>query len=614
LRWWQNLATMFLRPHQRSKDGKDHTYWSLVETVRRPSGPRQRTLCYLGELNSSAQARWLKTVEVFNEQGETEQLKLFPSHIEPPANDPQVVRVLVNRVRLERTRQFGTCFLGWELWKRLELDDFFQQAMDDDPAEVPWSRVAAVLAINRLCAPGSELAIEERWYPSTALEDLLDLDEDKINDTRLYRCLDRMLPHKTKLEQHLKQRYGELFGAEFDVLLYDLTSTYVEGAAEKNPMMRRGYSRDHRPDCEQMVIALIVNREGFPFSYETFDGNRADVSTMETILRMVERKYGKARRIWVMDRGLVSEENLEAIRRRGGQYLVGTPRSQMKRFEAELLQDDWRQVRPGVEVKQVAIRQREETYILCRTAGRQEKEKAIRKRVSTRMEEALQRLQKTIATGRLKDRHKMERRLGKIQARHSQVNDLFEVTLRDTPEGVRLLWEMKKERKAWRELREGAYMLRTNLQADSAEQLWSKYMQLTEAEASFRALKSELSIRPLFHQKEPRVKAHVMVAFLGYALWVTLKHLLKRWPTIIPQASASGMESAQPLAPTKALALLSTLQSADIVLPTTDGRELRLRRITEPTTEQNYLLHQLGISLPERLNLHAKCSADSAIA
>ncbi len=423
-----------------------------------------------------------------------------------------------------------------------------------------------------------------------------------------------MLPHKTKLEQHLKQRYGELFGAEFDVLLYDLTSTYVEGAAEKNPMMRRGYSRDHRPDCEQMVIALIVNREGFPFSYETFDGNRADVSTMESILRMVERKYGKARRIWVMDRGLVSEENLEAIRRRGGQYLVGTPRSQMKRFEAELLQDDWRQVRPGVEVKQVAIRQREETYILCRTAGRQEKEKAIRKRVSTRMEEALQRLQKTIATGRLKDRHKMERRLGKIQARHSQVNDLFEVTLRDTPEGVRLLWEMKKERKAWRELREGAYMLRTNLQADSAEQLWLKYMQLTEAEASFRALKSELSIRPLFHQKEPRVKAHVMVAFLGYALWVTLKHLLKRWPTIIPQASASGMESAQPLAPTKALALLSTLQSADIVLPTTDGRELRLRRITEPTTEQNYLLHQLGISLPERLNLHAKCSADSAIA
>jgi hypothetical protein len=317
---------MFLRPNYRTKDGKDHTYWSLVETVRTVDGPRQRTLCYLGELNGSAQARWLKSVEVFNEQGEAEQLKLFPSHIEVGDEDPQVARVLVNQVRLERTRQFGGCFLGWELWKQLGLDDFFEPAMDEEAAEVPWSRVAALLAINRLCAPGSELAIEERWYPSTALDDLLEIEEGKINDTRLYRCLDRILPHKTKLEQHLKQRYGELFGAEFDVLLYDMTSTYVEGAAEKNPMMSRGYSRDHRPDCEQMVIALIVNREGFPFSYETFDGNRADVSTMETILRMVERKYGKARRIWVMDRGIVSEENLAAIRKRGGQYLVGTPR------------------------------------------------------------------------------------------------------------------------------------------------------------------------------------------------------------------------------------------------------------------------------------------------
>ena len=605
---------MFLRSHARSKDGKAHTYWSLVETVRTPGGPRQRTLCYLGELNSSAQARWLKTIEVFNEQGEAQQLKLFPSQVEAPADDPQVARVLVNQVRLERTRQFGACWLGWELWKRLGLEGFFAQAVDRDPAEVPWSTVAAVLAINRLCAPGSELAVEERWYPSTALDDLLSIEEGKINDTRLYRCLDRMLPHKTALERHLKQRYGELFAAEFEVLLYDLTSTYVEGAAEKNPMMRRGYSRDHRPDCEQMVIALIVNSEGFPFSYETFDGNRADVSTMETILRMVERKYGKARRIWVMDRGVVSEENLAAIRQRGGQYLVGTPRRQMKQFEAELLKDDWTRVRPEVEVKQVAIPQGEERYILCRTASRKEKEKAIRKRFSTRMELALQRLQKTIAARRLKDRNKMERRLGKIQARHSQVNDLFEVSLRDTPEGVRLFWEIKKERKTWRDLREGAYMLRTNLTAGSAEELWSKYMQLTEAEASFRTLKSELSIRPLFHQKEPRVKAHVMVAFLGYALWVTLKHLLKRRPTIVPRPAASGVDNAEPLSPMKALALLATLQSADIVLPTTDGREIRLRRVTEPTTEQKSLLHQLGLSLPERLNSQLKCSADSAIA
>src|ERR1700682_3867498 len=605
---------MFLRSNHRGKDGKDHTYWSLVETVRTVDGPRQKALCYLGELNSSAHSRWLRTIEVFNEQGEAQQLKLFPSHVEPPPNDPEVARLLLSQGRLGRTRQFGACYVGLELWKRLELDRFFEQAMDDAPGDVPWSRVAALLAINRLCAPGSELAIEQRWFPSTALDDLLGMEESKINDTRLYRCLDRILPHKTKLERHLKDRYGELFGAEFDVLLYDLTSTYVEGAAENNPMMRRGYSRDHRPDCEQMVIALIVNNEGFPFSYETFDGNRADVSTMETILRMVERKYGKARRIWVFDRGIVSEENLAAIRKRDGQYLVGTPRSQMKRFETELLKEDWTQVRPEVEVKKVGIPQGEETYILCRTAGRKEKEKAIRSRFSNSMEKALQGLEKAIAAGRLKDRHKMESRLGKIQARHPQADDLVAVAVQDTAEGVRLFWQMKEDRKKWRESREGAYLLRTNLKAETAEELWSNYMQLTEAEASFRALKSELSIRPLFHQLEPRVKAHVMVAFLGYALWVTLKHQLKRRPAIVPKPSASGVENAQPMTPMKAIALLSTLQSAEIVLPTTDGREIRLRRITEPTAEQKSLLRQLGITLPDHLKFHRDCSADSAIA
>lgn len=605
---------MFLRPNHRSKDGKLHTYWSLVESVRTADGPRQKTLCHLGELNDSDQARWLRTVEIFNEQGEAQQLKLFPSQVQAPVDDPQVARVLLNKVRLERTRQFGACYLGLELWKRLELDRFFRQTVDDDSADVPWSRVAALLAINRLCAPGSELAIEQRWYPATALDDLLEIEEGKINDTRLYRCLDRILPHKTKLERHLKDRYGALFGAEFDVLLYDLTSTYVEGAAEKNAMMRRGYSRDHRPDCEQMVIALIVNSEGFPFSYETFNGNRADVSTMEIILRMVERKYGKARRIWVFDRGIVSEDNLAAIRKRGGQYLVGAPRSQMKPFEAELTKEDWTEVRPEVEVKKVAIPQGEETYILCRTAGRKEKDKAIRNRFCSRMEKALKGLQKTIALGRLKDRNKMERRLGKIQARHPSVNDLYEISLRDTAAGVRLSWQMKEDRKRWRESREGAYLLRTNLHAETAEELWSKYMQLTEAEASFRALKSELSIRPLFHQLEPRVKAHVMVAFLGYALWVTLKHLLKSRAPIVPRRSASGVENTQPFSAMRALALLSTLQSADVVLPTTDGREIRLRRITEPTAEQKSLLHQLGLNLPDRFEFHPKCSVDSAIA
>jgi len=573
----------------------------LVETVRTADGPRQRTLCYLGELNSSAQARWLKTVEVFNEHGESTQLKLFPSEVEAP-DDPNVARVLVKKVRVERTRRFGDCYLGLELWKRLGLEEFFAQHLDGDGADVVWSRVAAVLAINRLCAPGSELAVEQHWYPCTALDDLLRIGKGKINDTRLYRCLDRLLPLKSKIEQHLKQRYGELFEAEFDVLLYDLTSTYGEGAAEENPLMRRGYSRDHRPDCEQLVLALIVNADGFPFSYEVFDGNRADVTTVEAILRTVERKHGKARRVWIFDRGVVSEENLVAIRRRGGEYLVGATRSKLKQFEAELLKDDFEKIRVDVEVKQIHIPGGEETYILCRTAGRKEKEKAIRGRFVAKIEKALTGLEKRIAEGKLKDRFKMERNLGRIQAWHPQVADLYEMAIRDSKEGARLVWRQKPEQQQWLEAREGAYLLRTNLSAGTAADLWKKYVQLTEVEAAFRTLKSELAIRPLFHQLEKRVKAHVLVAFLGYALLVTLKHLLKR----------VGSE----YSPAKALQRLSELYSVDIVLPTIEGREIWLRRISKLDEEQQKILYQLQLPLPERLEpiQILKCSENSAIA
>ena len=592
---------MFLRQHQRSKDGKEHGYWSLVETVRTPDGPRQRTICYLGELNGSAQARWQKTIEVFNEQGEHTQLKLFPNDAELP-DDPSVARVLVKKVRVERTRRFGDCYLGLELWRRLELEEFFTRHLDQEFADVPWSRVAAVLAINRLCDPGSELAIERHWYPGTALDDLLHIGTGKINDTRLYRCLDRLLPLKTKIEQHLKQRFGELFQAEFDVLLYDLTSTYVEGAAEENSMMRRGYSRDHRPDCEQLVLALIVNSDGFPFSYELFDGNRADVTTVEAILRTVERKHGKARRVWIFDRGVVSEENLVAIRRRGGQYLVGTPRSKLKQFEQELLKDDFEKIRPEVEVKQMRIPGGEETSILCRTTGRKEKEKAIRSRFVAKIEKALTGLEKRIADGKLKDRGKMFMGLGRIQASHSQVADLYEMALKDTQQGARLVWRQKPEQQQWLEAREGAYLLRTNLTADSAADLWKKYMQLTEVEAAFRTLKSELAVRPLFHQLERRVMAHVLVAFLGYALLVTLKHLLKR----------GGAE----YSPANVLKRLAEVYSVDIVLPTLEGREIWLRRISKLDDQQQKILFQLQLPLPERLEPTQilKCSENSAIA
>jgi transposase len=488
--------------------------------------------------------------------------------------------------------------VGLELWKCLELDRFYEELVDREPADVAWSRIAALLAINRLCEPGSELSVEERWYPATALDDLLGIAEGKVNDTRLYRCLDRLIPHKTKLERHLRQRYGELFATTFDVLLYDLTSSYVEGRAEQNPMMQRGYSRDHRPDCKQVVIALIVNEDGFPLSYETFDGNRADVTTFEVVIRMVERKYGKARRVWIFDRGIISEDNLKALRKRNGQYLVGTPRAKLKEFEKQLLEGEWNQIRPDVEVQHIPTPSGEETYLLCRSTSRKEKESAMRHRVSTSMEQALGKLEKRIASGQLKDRLKIERTLGKIQARHPSVNDLYQMTVVEKSDGLQLRWKLIEERRAWRDAREGAYLLRTNLKEERPEELWKKYIQLTEAEAAFRALKSELAIRPIFHQKEDRVKAHILVAFLGYALWVTFKHLLKR-----KHAEVS---------PARALSLLASLQSADIVLPTTDGREIRLRRITQPSAEQKLLLDHLGIALPERLSFDSECSADSA--
>lgn len=363
-------------------------------------------------------------------------------------------------------------------------------------------------------------------------------------------------------------------------------------------MAQRGYSRDHRPDCKQVVIALIVNAEGFPLSYETFDGNRADVTTVETVMRMVERKYGQARRVWVLDRGMVSEENLAVLRRRGGQYLVGTPRSKLKQFERELLEGHWEQVRDDVEVKCVLTRDGEETYVLCRTAGRREKERAIRNRFSVRLEKALVSLAKRVAERKLKDRNKIERRLGRIQARHPQVADLYETQVIQQESRLQVQWRLIEDRRAWREAREGAYLLRTNLQADSAPELWTKYIQLTEVEAVFRALKSELLIRPFFHQREHRVKSHILVAFLGYALWVTLKHLLRRHHST--------------KTPAQTLALLATIQSADIVLPTSDGREIRLRRVTTPSAEQKSLLDALQIALPERLDFDLECSGNSA--
>lgn len=603
------LAYMYLRKNNRFKDGKTHTYWSLMETIRTSEGPRQRLLCYMGELNSSKIKSWRKAIRVFNDQGEEEQLELFPSDSAPDetSGKTNIVKVDLSSIRLERAREFGGIYLAWKIWKRLKLDKFWGETIDyppllvnhNRPVSIPWSKTAAILAINRLCNPGSELSIEEKWYGSTALADLLGVPEDKINTDRLYRCLDQLIPHKDNLEKHLKERFGELFEINYDIILYDLTSTYFEGSASGNPQAKRGYSRDHRPDCKQVCIALIVSEEGFPFAYEVFDGNTVDVTTFKEIINIVEKKYGKARRIWIFDRGIVSEDNLKILRDKKAQYLVGTRRAQLKTYEEELLSQNWEKVREDVEVKLIPDEKKEETYILCRAKGRNLKEKAMRETASQKLDRQLVKLAKRIEEGRLKDAKKIERRIGSVLGKYSSISDFYKVSY----ENRKLTVIVDEKKKAWIRAREGAYLLRTNIEGKDPQSLWEKYMQLTEAEAAFRALKSELVIRPIFHHKEKRVQAHIMVAFLGYALWVTIKHTLKR---TLPYYS-----------PTRALSTLQRIHSGDIMLETiepdeSNRRTIRLRRIFSPDDEQKTILSALNISLPEKLSfdLISKCSVD----
>lgn len=579
---------MFLRRHGRNKDGKDHGYWSLCETIRTPAGPRQRTLCYLGELNGSEHARWRKTISVFNAEGEEKQLQLFPEEAHATESDPNVVQIRLDRVGWERPRHCGDVVLGLHLWRQLELDRFWAERMDGLPGEVRWSLMAALLAVNRLLAPGSELSIEDRWYATTALDDLLGIPQEHVHTDRLYRTLDRMLPHKEALEKHLRKKYGELFGVTFDVLLYDLTSTYLEGEAARNPQAQRGYSRDHRPDCKQVILALVVSEEGFPLAYEVFDGNRVDVTTLEEILGAVESKYGRAQRVWVFDRGIVSEDNLEILREHQGLYLVGTPRSALRHFEGDLLSAGWKRIRPEVEVKLIPIPGGQETYVLCRSQGRKLKEQAMHQRQIQRVEAGLSRLSEQVASDRMREEVKIQRRIGALLARNPQVADLYEVHLKKAGTAMRLMWRKNPAKNRWASLREGHYLLRTNLKDRDPEALWEKYVQLTEVEASFRALKSELAIRPIWHQRQDRVQAHILVAFLGYCLWVSLKQNLKR--------------ARLDLSPAKALHLAGKIYSGDILLQTTDGRTLRLRRICKPEPNAAHLLHALKVSLPQRLN------------
>ena len=518
---------MFLKTHRVRKDGKEHIYYSLCESLR-VSRKRvvQRKVLHLGELNTTQVDRWQRTIEAVEEDGRRHQLRLFTDREGQAPKSDDVAEVILSSLVVRRPRRFGECWVGCKLWEDLGLRAFWDQALGEDRGEVPWAKVAELLVINRLCAPRSELSVHEKWFGQTAMDLLLDADQRVAEKDRLYRALDRMLPHKGALESHLGARWRDLFGATFDVLLYDLTSTYFEGAVEKVSKARRGYSRDHRSDCKQVLLAVIVTPEGFPLSYEVWPGNKRDVSTLEDAINSLEEKHGKARRIWVFDRGIVSESNLEKLRNCQAQYVVGTPRHQLKAYEQQLLNGSWQKISEEVQVQ--LLPQDSETYVLAKSTQRAKKEEAMRWRQIEGLMRDLIRLRRSIRLGSLKDEAKILMRVGRLQERWPRGWPYVKVTW----DGQRV--ERKWDREALRlaAQRDGAYLLRTNLKDHSPEALWTMYVQLTEVEAVFRAMKSEMAIRPIWHWTGPRVEAHIMVAFLGYCLWVCLKQKLR---TVAPR-------------------------------------------------------------------------------
>jgi transposase len=464
--------------------------------------------------------------------------------------------------------------------------------------DVPWSLTALILIIARLCEPSSELHIAEHFYRGTALPELLGVPIEKVDDNRLYRGLDQLLPQKRELEAFLKNRLGELFGLEYDLLLYDVTSTFFEGAAVGNPLAQRGYSRDRRSDCKQVCLGLVVSRCGMPLGYEVFAGNTADVTTVEHIVTTMEERYGKSDRVWVLDRGMVSEANIEFLREGGRRYIVGTPKSLLKKFEQELLKEDWHTIREGIEVKLCALPRADdgaeadpsketETFILCRSSDRSKKDGAILRRFEDRIEARLKSMAERCQKQK-RDPLKVEREVGRLLGQNTRAEKLFQVTVESTTEGhARLKWKKAEVVRDWATLSMGCYLLRTNVSDWTDEELWKAYIQLTEAEAAFRIHKADLSIRPIWHQKEERVLAHILVCFLAYVLWKTLAQLC--------QVAGLGDE------PRRVLDELSELRSIDVILPTSTGAQIRKRCITKPTDHQAILIDRLGLALPAHL-------------
>jgi len=577
---------MFLRSNTRTKDGKQHRYFTVVENRRLQSGKvAQRQVLYLGEINDSQQAAWRRTLEVFDEaEQRLTPLSLFPEDRPIPADAIDSVQVKLSEMKLERARPYGNCWLGCELWRQLQLDRFWSERLPRGRESVAWPQVLELLVVNRLIDPGSEFRLHRQWFDQSAMDVLLDQDFAVAEKDRLYRCLDRVLEHKQDLFVHLQQRWKDLFDAEFDLLLYDLTSTYMEGEAEQNPKARYGYSRDKRPDCKQVVIALIVTPAGLPLAYEVMAGNTSEKTTLRTFLDSIESQYGKARRVWLMDRGIPTEALLQEIRtsRQETFYLVGTSRAKVKQYEKQWLELPWHKVRESVEVKLFA--QDGELYVLAKSEGRQAKENAMRRKKLARLLRKLRAMRRSCPK-----RDQLLMRVGAAKTDVGRAFGFVKINLPTAGQEVTketFTFRLEKDKLKEAELRDGHYLLRTNLVAEDPAVLWDRYVQLTQIEAAFKCLKSDLGIRPIHHQLEHRVDAHILVAFLAYCLTVTLRHRLR--------THAPG------LTPRAVLEKLAGIQMLDVSFPTTDGRRLVMPRYTEPNPEQALLLHHLNLVLPQQ--------------
>lgn len=579
---------MYLRKIHRKKDGKDHAYWALVESYRTVKGPRQRIVAYLGEMDAAGRLGIKNAAEGTSQN----QKALFEDQ------EPEWVEVNVRGVRTENVRDFGDIWLALQLMHRLGLQTFFNEVIPKGKEKIPWADLALILIVARFCDPKSELYISEHFYGHTAFEDLMGIPSNDMYNNRLYRALDKLLPHKAALEQHLKERFGELFGIEYDLLLYDVTSTYFEGEGKRNPGAKRGYSRDHRPDCKQVCIALVVTKEGIPLGYEIFDGNRKDSTTVEKIVLTMEHRYGTANRVWAMDRGMISAKNIEFLKDNNRKYIIGTPKSELKHFEKELLSKDWHQIEEGLEVQYcLSPYGDDEVFILCRSQGRKEKEQAIFNRFIINIEEGLEKMRTSCDKGKLKNPSVAERRIGRLLQRNVRAAGLFDIDVKpDKNDKLALIWSRKEDRHNWAKLTEGCYLLRSNVTEWTAEELWKAYIHLTDAEAAFRIQKSDLKLRPVWHQKEDRVHAHIFVCFLAFVLWKCLAQICKQ--------SGLGNE------PRKVIKEIGRIKLTDVILPTRKGIEIRLQCVSKPDAHQKILLQRLGLNLPSRLSKNSKCSED----